>query len=59
VEVQPLKIFAFSLIFILMGNQVGTILFKKIGSEIYRQSIGGLLLLNGLVLVSSVIRGVL
>jgi len=55
VGVYTLKIFAFSLIFVLMGNQVGTILFKKFGSKIYRQAIGILLLLNGLVLVSSVL----
>jgi len=57
VGVQTLKIFAFSLIFVLMGNQVGTVLFKKFGSKIYRQSIGVLLLLNGLVLVASVLSG--
>ncbi|PHS22763.1 MAG: hypothetical protein COA84_12205 [Robiginitomaculum sp.] len=55
VGMNTLKISAFSLIFVLMGNQLGTVLFKKFGSKIYRQSIGVLLLLNGLVLVATIL----
>lgn len=53
VGMSTLKISAFSLIFVLMGNQLGSVLFKKFGSKVYRQSIGILLLLNGLVLIST------
>ncbi len=55
ISMAAIKIFAFGVIFLLLGNHIGSILFKKFGPGMYRRAIAILLSLNAFILILSVI----
>ena len=55
IDMSAIKIFAIGLIFVLLGNHVGSVLFQHYGSSVYRRAIAILLSINALILILSVI----
>lgn len=53
INLETIKVFAFGIVFVLVGNHVGTVLFKHYGSNIYRRAIALLLSVNALILILS------